>query len=156
MVPAFGEVVVASVYLETSSGMGEFNTRLLADIGTALAPTRWPLVVMGDWNNEPEVMGALGFGHQLGVTLLKPNVFAGGTFKRSGGGFSTLDFGWASASLAQGVKSFEVASEGTYNLHRPVRLAFHPALHKLQTLTWRRLPAFPKGVFSGPCRDRAA
>ena len=57
--PGGREIVLASVYLQDSEGIGATNASVLAEIAALVAEARaeqFEVLIGGDWNNSPDVI----------------------------------------------------------------------------------------------------
>ena len=121
-----GLVVVASVYLEASSGLGDSNLSSLATLAAAIQVDNLPFVALVDYNMSPAKVATATFAQKLGATILAPEG-GGGTCRAKAGSWSTINFGILSRALAWGTRSVTECAECTANRHIPVQIRFYAA-----------------------------
>ena len=66
-----GGHVVAILYLEDSSGMGETNMAILEQLASLLWALKKPFCIMADWDNEPEAFKGSGWVDSIGGTIVE-------------------------------------------------------------------------------------
>eukprot|EP00959_Pyramimonas_sp_CCMP1952_P183572 3838361-Pyramimonas_sp.AAC.1 len=71
------DVTIVSVYLHACIGLTGLNLSLLSELGVLISRAGAPVIVAGDWNMRPELLGDSGFLAKAGLAVVPmPNVAA--------------------------------------------------------------------------------
>ena len=137
-------VTVVTLYLFTGEGLSERNLTVLEQVAVFLLSLNTPVIVVGDWQNEPVDLFRNGWPQRLGLVLVNPPGLTA-TCATGKGGARLLDFFLVSASLSPAVNCFAVYTV-PWKPHIGLRLEVCTALRRLMVPTIRKpkeLPTLP-------------
>ncbi len=149
--PSCRPVLTYSAYLHHGRKLGEENLRILADIGAHWESQDSPTlqyVIGADFNLDPMQLASVDLDGLLGGRTVAPQCPRGTCRTRSS--FSTLDFFYMSAPLAELVETIATVEGTNVKTHVPVMASLYPRPAALKTLALRDPPTIPLERVYGP------